>query len=62
METVIHYPVPPHLSEAYKELNLGPGSFPITEQLASSVLSLPICPFMTSAQVDAVIAAVGSFK
>ncbi len=61
VETMIHYPTPPHLSAAFKDLNLGLGSFPITEHLANSVLSLPICPFMTTRQVDAVIGAVLSF-
>jgi dTDP-4-amino-4,6-dideoxygalactose transaminase len=58
METLIHYPVPPHRQEAYAELGFGPGSFPIAEQLASEVLSLPIGPHMSDDQVDAVIAEV----
>lgn len=42
VETLIHYPVPPHLSEAYRHLGFGKGSQPIAEELASSVLSLPL--------------------
>jgi dTDP-4-amino-4,6-dideoxygalactose transaminase len=42
--TLIHYPVPPHLSEAYSNLGYHPGNFPITEELANMVLSLPIGP------------------
>jgi dTDP-4-amino-4,6-dideoxygalactose transaminase len=53
--TLIHYPVPPHLSAAYADLAYGPGAFPITERLASQVLSIPIGPHMTEEQVGAVI-------
>ncbi len=49
--TLIHYPVPPHLSEAYADLHIRPGSLPVAEELAGSVLSLPIGPHVTSAQV-----------
>jgi dTDP-4-amino-4,6-dideoxygalactose transaminase/acetyltransferase-like isoleucine patch superfamily enzyme len=62
VDTVIHYPVPPHLSSAYSDLELGLGSFPITETLANTVLSLPICPFLTEIQVDAVIEAIKLFS
>lgn len=59
--TQIHYPIPPHLQEAYRDLNLRPGSFPIAERLAGTVLSLPIGPQMTAAQADAVVEAVASW-
>lgn len=42
--TLIHYPIPPHLSGAYKEMNYKLGDYPITERIAKSVLSLPIGP------------------
>jgi dTDP-4-amino-4,6-dideoxygalactose transaminase len=45
--TLIHYPVPPHLSQAYNELKYGPGKFPISEQLAQTELSLPIGPHLS---------------
>jgi dTDP-4-amino-4,6-dideoxygalactose transaminase len=60
--TLIHYPVPPHLAPAYSEMGLKAGTFPITEQLARTVLSLPMGPHMTSEQVGAVVAAVRDFK
>jgi dTDP-3-amino-3,4,6-trideoxy-alpha-D-glucose transaminase len=44
IETLIHYPVPPHLSGAYADLDLPRGSFPVTERLADATLSLPIYP------------------
>lgn len=50
ISSLIHYPVPPHLSNAYvEERHLG--SFPIAEQLAKDVLSLPISPHMTDEEV-----------
>ncbi len=45
--TLIHYPVPPHLSEAYAELGYKPGDFPITEKIANSILSIPIGPHLS---------------
>ena len=40
--TIIHYPIPPHLSEAYAYLGFGVGDFPIAERYAGEVLSLPM--------------------
>lgn len=59
--SMIHYPIPPHLSDAYKDLGYGPGSFPIAEMLALQVMSLPCCPTMSHLQIRSVIAAVKSF-
>jgi len=57
VETAIHYPLPAHLQPVYQGL-AEPGSLPITEKLAGTVLSLPIYPELTDAEVDAVAAAV----
>jgi len=40
--TLIHYPIPPHLQKAYKHLGYKPGDFPIAEELAKTVISLPL--------------------
>jgi dTDP-4-amino-4,6-dideoxygalactose transaminase len=48
VQTLIHYPIPPHLQRAYAELDLREGGFPIAERLASRVLSLPIGPHLSS--------------
>ncbi len=56
--TGIHYPTPPYRQGAYADLGLGSGSLPIADQIHAHVLSLPIYPGMTVAQVDEVIAAV----
>ncbi|MBA3511525.1 DegT/DnrJ/EryC1/StrS family aminotransferase [Sphingomonas sp.] len=61
VQTLIHYPIPPHLQAAYADLGLARGSLPIAEQLATEVLSLPIGPHMSAAEVDAVEAAVQAF-
>ena len=50
--TLIHYPIPPHKSGAYCDEF---GSYPITENYADTMLSLPIDPFLTDEEVDHVI-------
>lgn len=59
--SIIHYPIPPHLSEAYAYLNIGKGSLPITEKLADQVLSLPLFYGMTDGEIDTVVAAINAF-
>ncbi|TFV97232.1 DegT/DnrJ/EryC1/StrS family aminotransferase [Algoriphagus kandeliae] len=49
--TLIHYPIPPHLQEAYSSLGYKKGDFPIAEELAETSLSLPIWPGMTEEMV-----------
>jgi dTDP-4-amino-4,6-dideoxygalactose transaminase len=53
--TLIHYPVPPHLSGAYAEMGMAEGAFPIAEAIAATVLSLPIGPHLAPAQAAAVV-------
>lgn len=60
VETLIHYPIPPHRQEAYADLSLPAGAFPVSERLADQVLSLPIGPHLGHDQVSAVIEAVRS--
>ena len=54
VQTGVHYPVPVHLQPAYADLGYGPGSFPNAEAVARDVLSLPLFPELTDAQVDRV--------
>jgi dTDP-4-amino-4,6-dideoxygalactose transaminase len=56
--TLIHYPIPPHLQEAYSELNWKAGAFPSAEKMAKQVLSLPIGPSISMDEVEKVSAAV----
>ena len=51
VETTIHYPTPPHRQGAYAAMNLPAGRFPVSERLASRVLSLPIGPTVSDAQL-----------
>ena len=59
--TLIHYPVPPHLQQAYCEIGLAAGTLPISERIHQEVLSLPIGPHVTEAQVETVTRAVCEF-
>ena len=58
VETLIHYPIPPHLSEAYRKVPFRAPELPITERMAREVLSLPIGPHLRDDDVSAVIGAV----
>jgi dTDP-4-amino-4,6-dideoxygalactose transaminase len=57
----LHYPEPLHLQECYRPLGMAAGSFPQAEWSAARVLSLPMFPEMTPAQVDTVIRGVRAF-
>ena len=59
--TIIHYPIPPHLSEAYQYLNVCRGSLPVTERYAETVLSIPLYNGMTDEEQDFVIDAINAF-
>jgi dTDP-4-amino-4,6-dideoxygalactose transaminase len=59
IQTLIHYPIPPHQQQAYSEWNTQ--SFPVSELIHSQVLSLPIGPTIMDKEVAAVIAACNNF-
>jgi dTDP-4-amino-4,6-dideoxygalactose transaminase len=59
ISTGIHYPVPIHLQEAYRDRGAKPGSFPVTEAAAGRVLSLPMYPELGEADVRRVASALG---
>lgn len=59
--TLIHYPIPPHLSEAYQYLGKKVGDYPIAEQYADEVLSLPMYNGMTEAEQGYVIQKINVF-
>lgn len=59
--TIIHYPIPPHLSEAYRYLCIKEGALPITERYAKTVISLPLYNGMTKEEQDHVIDAINAF-
>jgi len=60
--TMIHYPVPPHLQDAYSKLNYGEGCFPISEKVHNEVLSLPMGPSMPLSHVLIVVEAANMVK
>lgn len=60
IQTIIHYPIPPHKQQAYKEWS--EQSFPISEKIHSEIISLPISPVQTVEQTMQVIEAVNQFK
>ena len=59
--TAIHYPVPVHLQPAYRELGYSVGDFPVTERLTREIVSLPMHPFLTQADVQHVAATAAEF-
>lgn len=62
IKTVIHYPVPPHLAECYSYLGYQKGDFPLAEQYADQVLSLPMFNGMTEKEIDYVCRICNEYK
>ncbi|WP_096018540.1 DegT/DnrJ/EryC1/StrS family aminotransferase [Campylobacter lanienae] len=60
IQTIIHYPIPPHKQECYKELNHL--SFKITEQIHSEIISIPISPVMSDNEIQKVVEVINSYK
>jgi len=61
IETIVHYPIPMHLQPAYREMDLGPGTYPVAEAAAEQVLSIPMFPEITLAQQQRVVGAIRTF-
>jgi dTDP-4-amino-4,6-dideoxygalactose transaminase len=59
IQTMIHYPIPPHQQKAFKEWNQL--SFPITEKIHNEVLSLPISPVLTMEEVDYIVSILNQY-
>jgi dTDP-4-amino-4,6-dideoxygalactose transaminase len=57
----VYYPVPMHLQPCYKDLGLGEGSFPISEKVSRTALSLPVYPELTEEKIEYVIGTVRGF-
>lgn len=62
IDTVIHYPIPPHLAECYKDLEYSIGDYPLAEQYADEVLSLPIFNGMGKDEIAYVISVCNEYK
>lgn len=61
IETLIHYPIPPHLSGAYADRSWKKGEFPVSEKLANRVMSIPMGPHLESTALQSVIAQISKF-
>lgn len=62
IHSMVHYPVPPHLSEAYQYLGIRKGRLPVTESYAEEVLSLPIYNGMAQEEIDYVIKSINAYN
>lgn len=62
IDTLIHYPIPPHLQECYKGLGFTKGDFPISEKLASETLSLPLYIGLEKNQIDFICSKISCFE
>lgn len=59
--TLIHYPLPPHLQEAYEYLGYNKGDFPVAEEIADTCVSLPMWPGLTKNEVEGISKLIGIF-
>ena len=59
--TGLHYPLPLHLQKAYSHLGHREGDFPVTEDIAARLLSLPMFPELTSSQIEYVVESITEF-
>lgn len=60
VQTIIHYPTPPHKQEAYAEWN--DRSYPISEEIHRTIISLPISPVMTGAEIEEIVRIVNEYR
>lgn len=60
VQTIIHYPTPPHKQDAYKEW--ANRSYPISEEIHRTIISLPISPVLTDEQVKEVVRIINEYK
>ena len=58
--SLIHYPIPPHMQQAYAGLSLPPNAFPLAQQIAAEVLSLPMGPHLSDMQQSVVLTTLGN--
>lgn len=59
--TLIHYPIPPHLQQAYTSLGFKAGDFPLAEEIATTCLSLPLWPGMSTTDVETIAASIRKY-
>jgi dTDP-4-amino-4,6-dideoxygalactose transaminase len=59
--TGIHYPIPLHLQNAYKNFEHKQGDFPVSERVAAEILSLPMCPLLTEEMQNRVVSEITNY-
>src|SRR5258708_35384516 len=62
IQSAVHYPIPVHLQEAYREPHYGPGDFPVSESAARELLSLPMFLELTEEQIGHVADVCGAWS
>lgn len=62
IDSLIHYPIPVHLQNAYRHLGLGKGSYPVTETITDEIVSLPMFPELSEEQIRHVADKIKGFK
>jgi dTDP-4-amino-4,6-dideoxygalactose transaminase len=62
VDTLIHYPIPPHLQPSYRDLTRSEDNLEVAEQISREALSLPIGPHLSNMDLSEVLAALSSFK
>ena len=62
IETLIHYPIPPHKQKAYSKIGFEMGAYPLTENIAEEILSLPIDPYLEVEQVNILLDMLNEFS
>lgn len=60
IQTLVHYPIPPHMQQAYSGMFIG--EYPITESIHKNILSLPLSPVISSQEIESVISALNNYK
>ena len=60
IQTLIHYPIPPHKQPAYKEWN--DLSYPVSEEIHRTIISLPISPIMTAEEMNRVVKVINAYE
>ena len=61
IKTNKHYPIPMHLQECYKDLNIKQGELPIAEEISNTELSLPMYYGMTDEEIEYIISMINKF-
>lgn len=62
IDSIVHYPIPPHLQQAYSYLGFKKGDFPITERISNEILSLPTDPFLSHDELEYIVKSINDIN